>query len=58
MRHTARSSESYEKKLPKPLYIFLSIVSFLVISLVGFGLVKIVELLSIYANEVLKLYSW
>lgn len=58
MFHRYRSTESAEKKLPKPLYIFLSILSFLIISLLGFGFVKIFELLSVYADEVLKLYTW
>lgn len=51
-----RSAESVEKKLPKPLYIILAVISLLVISLVGFYITRLFEYLSIYADNVLKLY--
>ena len=51
------SAESAEKKLPKPLYILLAIVSIVVILLIGWCSTKVVSAMSDAANNVLELYT-
>lgn len=51
------STESAEKKLPKPLYILLAVVSIIVILLIGWCSAKVIGAMSDAATNVLELYT-